>query len=278
MFSMKPLKLWSMLTLIASALLLSAAPSARALQNEKNNRTHHDHPQQHSEPTQVQPPVLVPSPAYYAAILGELRAIVSEEVAKNKQEHADRKDWDTPAFWVSVVLAVVGAAYTVIAYRQLNAIGRQADIAENALKGTERAWLLLDDSHRPDPRDVDRFLYAMINNGRTPAFIKIIKSDVRQIDTSQPPPPSLYDEKISYKNAPDVAVVGPTNGILRYAEFGRTLEPYIAERIRENEWRLWFLGFAVYVDIFGAEHVTEWCRFWQPSGDYPPDQGIFTFP
>ena len=129
---MKHSIIWFALILIASALLLSVANSAT--QNERNNRAHHEQPQRQSEPAQPQAPLLMPSPAYFAAILGELRAIVREEIANDKQEHIDRNDWDTPAFWVSIVLALVGAAYTVIAYRQLNAIGRQADIAERSLR------------------------------------------------------------------------------------------------------------------------------------------------
>jgi hypothetical protein len=141
---MKHSRTWFALILIASALLLSAASSADALQNERDNHTHNDHPQQQSETAQAQPPVLVPSPAYYAAILGELRAIVREEIAKDEQEHADRKDWNTPAFWVNVFIAIVGAAYTIVAYRQLNAIRRQAKIAQDMLDKDRPAIIVTD--------------------------------------------------------------------------------------------------------------------------------------
>src|SRR4051794_10901023 len=102
--------------LIVSALFLSAARNANALKKERDNRRHENQADKqeqksaYSEP-HAQPTLLVPSPAYYAAILGEFRALISEEVAKAEQDHADRKDWNTPAFWISVFLATVGAFY-----------------------------------------------------------------------------------------------------------------------------------------------------------------------
>ena len=70
------------------------------------------------------------SPAFHAAILGTLRAMISEEVAKQKQEHADHEDWSTKPFWIMFglngLLVIVGGAYTIVPYRQLSAIKAQA--------------------------------------------------------------------------------------------------------------------------------------------------------
>jgi hypothetical protein len=174
---MKHSNTWFELILIASALLLSGVSSANALQNERDNRTNHDHPQQQNEAAQVQPPVLVPSPAYYAAILGELRAIVREEIAKDEQEHTDRKNWNTPSFWVSLWLAFVGTAYTVVAYRQLSVIRTQSKIQSDALSLQFRPHLIVRDVRlvgAPNAFQVDQPLevaLSIVNKGSADATI-----------------------------------------------------------------------------------------------------------
>src|SRR5271167_2920159 len=142
---MKHLSTWFASILITSALLLSAARTASALEHKRNDR---DHQQQTSEQNEkssnAQPTLLVPSPAYYAAILGELGALISEEVTKAEQERADHESWNPPTVWqfvVSVVLAGIGALYTFFAWRQWIAIRRQGDIAQDTLTQTSRPWI-----------------------------------------------------------------------------------------------------------------------------------------
>jgi len=173
---MKRSNTWFASILIVSALLPNVALSASALQNERDNRHHQQQTNEQSQKRPgAQPTLLVPSPAYYAAILGEFRALISEEVAKAEQEHADRKDWNTPAFWISVTLAGIGALYTFFAWRQWIAIRRQGDIAETTLRETSRPWIApafaVISGLRFDPDGVRVAVRGVFTNtGSTPAI------------------------------------------------------------------------------------------------------------
>jgi len=139
------------------------------------------------------------SPAFTAAILGELRAIVSEEVAKRKQDHTDHKDWNTKPFWITfaltAALVIVGAVYSFVAYLQWTAIREQSEvgritaraaersteIAEQNLTQLERPWILIEPVELSNflltslilafVRFLFRLTYTMRNSGRTPAWI-----------------------------------------------------------------------------------------------------------
>jgi hypothetical protein len=105
---MKVLKPWLPLILIVSGLLLSGAKSG-ALEQKWNNQKHSEESSQQNETTQNQEDV---SPAFYAAILGELRAIVSQEHAARVQQHADAKDGGM--FWATIGLIIVGFGYIFV--------------------------------------------------------------------------------------------------------------------------------------------------------------------
>lgn len=128
------------LILLALALLLSAARNASAASNQKRNDEHQHQTAKQAEKPQDQQVVLVPSPAYQAAILEALRSIVREEVSRQEQEHADYKRWNTPAFWFGTIgLLVVGACYTFFAGWQLVVIRRQGKTANDTLIETRKA-------------------------------------------------------------------------------------------------------------------------------------------
>jgi hypothetical protein len=122
---MKRSKLWLMLTLTVLGLLLSGANGSAALKDKRHNHNHKRESTQQRDPSNDQQIIIPPSPAYQAAILETLRAILDADIARNKQEHADREDWNTPTFWISVVLAFIGAAYTFFAGWQLLIIRHQ---------------------------------------------------------------------------------------------------------------------------------------------------------
>ncbi len=308
---MKLSNTWYALILIASALLLRVAgPSANALQNEKDNQTHDDHPQEQSEPAQVQPPVLVPSPAYYAAILGELRTIIREELANDKQKHADRNDWDTPAFWVSVALAIVGAAYTIIAYRQLNAISVQsviaaemaraanksADVAERQLSRTERPWISFEATkilgtkyivdrikrlhptlqERPDSLTVEiiqiSVQYRFNNSGRTPA--RLVGGDVQLICAD---PKSLPIEPF-YRFIPTPAsLLPPGNSAVNSLTV--RIFPHTCVRLVRRVDSLILFGFVQYRDVIGEDYGPLHESRFRVECDFPgydPAGGKFT--
>jgi len=126
---MKLSKPLSALILIASALFLSAAKNGDAASNQKGHEKHQSEPAEQTQKSADQQPVLVPSEGYQAAILGALRAIVHEEVARQEQEHADYKRWNTPTFWFGTIgLLVVGALYTTFAGWQLVVIRKQLSL------------------------------------------------------------------------------------------------------------------------------------------------------
>ena len=121
------------LILIASALLLSGVKNVSAASDQKRHEKHQRETSEQEEKRADQQTVLVPSQAYQAAILGALRAVVREEVARQEQEHADYKRWNTPMFWIgSVGLLVVGAFYTLFAGWQLSVIRKRLQEASQS--------------------------------------------------------------------------------------------------------------------------------------------------
>ncbi|HUD10992.1 MAG TPA: hypothetical protein VMS08_01155 [Candidatus Saccharimonadia bacterium] len=128
----------------AILLILFTKCSALAL-DQRENPNDYKQPHEDYGSVQNQQPV---SPAFFAAILGELRALVHEEVAKDHQEHADHNDWNTKPFWitfgVNVALFAVGAVYSAVAWRQLAAIKRQADLQQIALQ-RDRPFLSIEE-------------------------------------------------------------------------------------------------------------------------------------
>jgi hypothetical protein len=139
---MKPLKPLSVLILIASALLLSGVKNVSAASDQKRYEEHHSETTEQGEKPQEKQPVLVPSQAYQAAILGALRAIVHEEVSRQEQEHADYKRWNTPTFWFGTIgLLVVGALYTFFAGWQLVVIRKQGKTALDQLRMNTRPYV-----------------------------------------------------------------------------------------------------------------------------------------
>jgi hypothetical protein len=124
---MKHSNTWFASILIASALLLSGVKNLSA--EQKRDEKHQGETAEQREKSNAQQTILVPSPAYQAAILGALRSVVHEEVARQEQEHADYKRWNTPAFWFGTIgLLVVGAAYTFFAGWQLAVIRKQLSL------------------------------------------------------------------------------------------------------------------------------------------------------
>ena len=132
--------------LIASGLILIAVTSATPSEQSRNQR-HAAESDKYEDSANDQPTV---SPAFYAAILGELRALVSEEVAKQEQEHTDHEDWSTKPFWITLglngLLVLVGLAYTVVAYCQLGTIDRQTKILGTATRAQRLAAIATEES------------------------------------------------------------------------------------------------------------------------------------
>jgi hypothetical protein len=170
---MKRSRLWLMLIPIVLVLLRNDAGGNGALRHMLRDQKHEAQASKQSDPSQNQQVILVSSPAYQAAILEALRAIVSEEVSRQKQEHTDYKRWNTPAFWFGDVgLVFVGAVYSFFAGWQLFVIRRQNE----QFRITQRAQVSLG---RPDgilmelipPEAGQRLMIRMffLNGGNTAA-------------------------------------------------------------------------------------------------------------
>jgi len=283
---MKHSNTWFALILIASALLLSGARSANALQNERNDRNHQDQPRQHSEPTQVQPPVLVPSPAYYATILGELRAIVREEIAKDEQEHADRESWNSPTVWqfaVSIALAIVGAAYTVTAYRQLGVIRTQSKTQSDALSLQFRPDLIVRDVRlvgAPNAFQVDQPLevaLSIVNRGAADATIISSIFVVRILSYTSLPQrqinsprelPEFQDGDLHYFESqlrnPIIEAGMQTLPISKRTRLA--LQPHEFKQLTEGPTHaVYAIGMIFYRDSAGRYRKTGFCRKYMPA-------------
>jgi hypothetical protein len=227
-------------------------------------------------------------------ILEALRAIVRQQQTARAEDQANEKRWWPPSpSWAIVYVTVV---YVVVAIFQWRAIRRQANIANtsliearkaaraasetaDALKLTERAFVLLDERVSPDPRpDKREMSYVIVNCGKTPAYIKTVKAEMRFTDSASPPPVNPFASK-SHRGDGEMAVLGPDQTLNAGVDLPNS-EPLDCERIEainnKTSW-LWFCGWIVYSDAFDNEHFTVWTRYWNPTEEDIP-QGVFGFP
>jgi hypothetical protein len=187
--SLKNSRLWLMLILTAFGLLLSAANKSVALKDERHNQKHNARPGKQQTSAQNQQTILVPSPGYQAALLEALRAIVSEEVARQKQEHADYRDWSTPSFWLgNVGLLIVGGLYTFAAWRQLRATRVATEATVLALNASRPyIWVRKIEGEKGPPNPqlpelTDTIISAncfIQNLGKGPAFIVEVRATLK---------------------------------------------------------------------------------------------------
>jgi hypothetical protein len=193
----------------------------------------------------------------------------TQQIAAVIQEGSYNHWWQSPnapewaLFFLTVPYVLVSIGLLVVTGKAANAAKRSAD----ALALTNRAFVLFDDRISPDPREKSELTYWLSNSGHTPAYIKIIWAHVGLgAPVSGGIPASLRDPSKSYKTATDIAVLGPQQTFNAAEPIGRSdyVDDSVQEQIRENQRALWFYGFVIYVDAFEREHVTEWCRFWNP--------------
>ncbi len=84
-----------------------------------------------------------------------------------------------------------------------------AKASADFLKLTERAFVLLDESRSPDPREKAEMIYWIVNCGKTPAYIKVVKAWMEFTDSGLPPPVHTL-ANVSYKHVGEMAVLGPS--------------------------------------------------------------------
>src|SRR5216684_4415579 len=153
-----------------------------------------------------------------------------------------------------------------------------AKASADFLKLTERAFVLLDESRSPDPREKAEMIYWIVNCGKTPAYIKVVKAWMEFTDSGLPPPVHTL-ANVSYKHVGEMAVLGPSQTFDAGVDLpgSKTLECQQIEAIKDKTRWLWFCGWIAYSDAFDNEHVTVWTRYWNPVEEDIP-QGVFGFP
>jgi hypothetical protein len=235
----------------------------------------------------------VPSPAYYAAILGELRAIVREEIAKDEQEHADRESWNPPMVWqfvVSIALAIVGAAYTVTAHRQLGVIRTQSKIQGDTLSLQFRPELIVRDVRlvgAPDAFHVNQPLVvalSIVNKGTNDAkilnsyfVVKILPfGELPQVQVAEPDkPPEFHEGELHFfekklRGGPIIEAGLQTRPVWQRKMFDLTpdeLQQLTTPQLPKNEpsHAVWAIGMIFYQDSAGRYRKTGFCRKYMTS-------------
>jgi hypothetical protein len=167
--------------------------------------------------------------------------------------------FNSPQTFLMLVVAIISILSSYAAMRSANAAKRSADIAELALKQTERAYVAVSDQavDSPDPPGAEQFRIRarirLMNFGRSPGVIREIR--VRFLSTDQPPPRPVYDQM---------------EGRLYYG-FLHGEQPF------ETEWQsglfqaiggdghLLFYGVVRYDDIWGGGHCTGFGFIYQPG-------------
>ena len=115
--------------LILFFLVLSGAGGS-AEQNIKSEeiRTdkHQESPKDVQTAAEKQPEIPTP---FQTQLIETLRTLAQQQKAACEQNNASQKSWDSPSVLVNIALVIVGAAYIFFAWRQWQAIRRQANIA-----------------------------------------------------------------------------------------------------------------------------------------------------
>jgi len=245
------------LILIGTALLLSGANNGHASNQKRNNNKHREHTTAQNAHTQE---VQAISPAFYAAILGELRTLVNQEVVKREQEHIDNKDWNTPMFWITVGLVGVGGGYIVVGLCQLAAIKKQADIAERSLRIAQRAVIGIKGIHfELAKRPITRIFFE--NYGRTGATN--IRTQIKGYVDTDPPNktdyvgqelPQIVKEVVA-ELMPNIVAVQPLD-----TDLTELSDEFIAA-IREGRMYAYVVGRIFYHDGFEDRETPLFC-YW----------------
>lgn len=262
-----------LLILIASVLLLSGVKSTSVASDQKRNEKHERETAEQQEEPHAQQTVLVPSEEYQAAILGALRAIVHEEVARQEQEHADYKRWNTPTFWFGTIgLLVVGALYTTFAGWQLVVIREQLSlqyrpeliVRDVRLVGAPDAF------HVGQPLEVS---LSIVNKGSGDATIlnsyfvvKILpfgELPHRQVRTADELP-EFHEGDVNFerklRHGPVIHAGAQNLPVSTKTRFALTLDEIRQLTADEPSQAVWVIGMIFYRDSVGRHRKTGFCR------------------
>src|ERR1700722_458562 len=174
---------------------------------------------------------------------------------------------------LTLLLVVVGFAYTRAAYRQLEAIKIQAEIANKSLDSqmhAERPHVTLGRFERNDFNEEKRpsIIYDFKNLGRTPAFLIEYSIRLRMIEGVIPETPD-YNKPFKF---PDGCIIGKderSNTERRTLEHGILTKETI-EAVRGGAAHLIFYGYVTYRNVFSYRsnnepHEHRFCFVWKPE-------------
>jgi hypothetical protein len=156
---------------------------------------------------------------------------------------------------LTALLVIVGGGYTFVAYRQLGAIGRQADIAERELVIANRAYLYLSGVRLtflpPSPESNLEITYPVFNGGQTPAlftgdFSRVIVAH-RAADIGDIGNPAIRKQ---------TSVIPPRGADAVNAKHWTYLSDDELADIENGTRKLFFYGFLFYFDVFQYSHKT----------------------
>jgi hypothetical protein len=277
---MKGLKQLLTLILIGLVLPLSVARSSGTLE-QRRNQSHQTKPDENNHDAEYQQTI---SPAFYAAILAELRTMVSQEIAKQKQEHSDRKDWNTKPFWImfglNAALVGVGSFYTFFAYQQLMAIRIQSRTLDLALKA-ERPYVLIESrqfavvpaltpfSMAPTGWQHIIFTLDLHNFGKGVAIIKsgpiklVLSLGMTDVDkTKLPRLPQTVARDLEKR--PKTHVIGPGQKGEPWSD-GLDIPNETWNLITDYQLTLMVVGIIFYQDVFGRAYNTKYALVYNPA-------------
>jgi len=171
------------------------------------------------------------------------------------------------------LIFLTGVIYAVVAYCQLRAIHRQADITEKSLGLLERAWIdVIIEPVNLVPNSPTSANCNLSNPGKTPAQVKEIK--IESINIGPNLPIWNYKSKPTGK-MPTIFMVFPNQPFDYYPQ---RIEPILKEVIDDLKSRKRFLtvyGWVFYDDLLEKRHVT---RFYRSYKFMPDGSGLFVIP
>ena len=301
---MRPSKLSFLLILIASVFVLSgASKSGDANPPQPLNQVRSDEhktPTEHIETNADNQPNN-PTP-FQAQLLETLRAVAKQHKSAYEQTRPDQKSWNSPSVFINIGLLFIAAVYTFFAWRQWQAIRRQADITSDqiieARKATEaaqrsadaaklqidlvisheRPWLIVNPDKEPDwlISNKDPFggpvEWSVKNVGRTPAFLTelAVKVDIM--------PLPIPEQRPDYpQSKPFAKFIIPPNGT-HSSRTGSGMDASELQLLFNGTHCLIFYGRITYRDNLDGVHLTRFCCYWhlqenqwiyEPVG--PPD-------
>lgn len=152
-----------------------------------------------------------------------------------------------------------------------------ADIADQTLKTSERAWLSIrfNKPFKPQHGAVNPVVYSVKNTGKSAAFLKVKKLNAIQWQNSVIPERALDPKPTG--EFPTIAVIFPNDeleleGLIDIDFTGDFFNQMIAGHKIFDVY-----GYVAYDDIFKVRHITRFCYAFNPGENINQDTGKFEF-